>query len=77
MWVVLLRNMSLPARGTSIRECLSISARNLVAFSHPAERKRKEEGERERERDEKSGRDKEKATCGRCGFVAFTECHLV
>ena len=46
MWAVLLRVVSLPARDRPIRECLSISVRNLAAFPHPAERER----ERERER---------------------------
>lgn len=74
MWAVLLRDVLLPARGRPIRECLSISARNLAAFPQPTEREREGGGE---ERDGKSERDKEKATCGRCGSVAFTECQQV
>lgn len=72
-WAVLLRDVSLSTRGRPIRECLSIRARNL-AFPQPAERKRRERGGRRKRRKERE-RDKEKATRGRCGSVAFTECH--
>jgi len=44
MWAVLLRDMSLSVRGRPIREYLSISARNLVAFPHLIKREREIEG---------------------------------
>lgn len=67
----------MPARGRPIRECLSIGTRNLVAFPCSAAKERERERERERKREgEERERDRKRKPCGRCGSVAFIECHL-
>lgn len=43
MWAVLLRDVSLPARGRPIRECLSIGTCNLLAFPLSADSERERE----------------------------------